>query len=152
MAQGIIMGLMEIFDMLRPVGSYYETSDSTFDPASAGWFGTWVEETEDRVLVAKSSSATLNGTGGENTHTLTQAETPAHTHRGNMVPANSGQGAPSTRGNTTITTKWNTILNNNTYISSYYGLGNYNTTYYGGGGAHENRQPYIIVRRFRRSA
>lgn len=146
------MGLEEAFDLLRPVGSYYETSDSTFDPASAGWFGTWVEETEDRVLIAKWGTHSPNETGGENSHTLTTAETPAHTHRGNMVPANSGKGNPSTRGNTTITSHWNTIVNNDTYISSYYGLGNYNTTYYGGGGAHENRQPYIIVRRFRRAA
>lgn len=146
------MELMEIFDMLRPVGSYYETSDTTFDPASAGWFGTWVEETDSRSLVAKSGSQELNATGGENTHTLTAAETPAHTHRGDMVPINSGRGQPSTRGNTTITQYWNTIYNNNTYISGYYGLGKYNTTSYGGGGAHENRQPYILVRRFRRTA
>ena len=146
------MTLEELFDLLRPVGSYYETSDTTFDPASAGWFGTWVEETEDRALISKWGNHTLNETGGENTHTLTTAETPAHTHTGTMVPSNSGRGAPSTRGNTRITRQWNTYSNSDRYISSFYGLGAYNTTYFGGGGAHENRQPYIIVRRFRRTA
>ena len=73
----------EIYELVYPVGSYYETSDTTFDPAVAGWFGTWVEETDSRSLVAKSGAQALNDTGG---------------------------------------------------------------------GAHENRQPYILVRRFRRTA
>lgn len=147
------MTLEEMFNLLRPVGSYYETSDENFDPTTAGWFGTWVEETEDRVLIAKTSSTTLNGTGGENTHTLTTAETPKHTHTGSMVVTTANKGASgSTQGNTKINSYWNTIYNYSTYISGYYGLGNYNTNSVGSGGAHENRQPYIIVRRFRRTA
>lgn len=146
------MTIQEMFDLLRPVGSFYETSDVNFNPTTAGWFGTWVEDTDDRALIAKESGKTVDSTGGENTHILTAAETPAHTHTGTMVPVNSGGGAPSTRGNTRITTKWNTIYNKDTYISSFYGLGNYNSSYYGSGGAHENRQPYIVVRRFRRTA
>lgn len=147
------MTLEEMFNLLRPVGSYYETSDADFNPTTAGWFGTWVEETEDRVLVAKTSSTTLNGTGGSNTHVLTTAQTPAHTHTGTMVVVTASKGATgTTQGNTKITSHWNTINNGDTYITSYYGTGKYNSTSVGSGGAHENRQPYIIVRRFRRTA
>ena len=147
------MTLQEMFDLLRPVGSFYETSNVDFDPSIAGWFGTWVEETESRALIAKSGANSLNETGGENTHTLTAAETPAHTHTGTMVVVTASQGnTGATAGNTKITSHWNTIQNGDTYISSFYGMGNYNTTGFGSGGEHENRQPYILVRRFRRTA
>lgn len=147
------MTLQEIFDLMRPVGSYYETSDANFSPSTAGWFGTWVEETEDRVLVSKSANDTVNSTGGENTHTLTAAETPKHTHAGTIVVVTASKGSTgTTQGNTKITSHWNTIKNLDTYISSFYGTGKYNTSGFGSGGAHENRQPYIIVRRFRRAA
>ena len=35
-----------------PVGSYYETSDPDFNPNTA-WGGTWVKDTQGRVMVAK---------------------------------------------------------------------------------------------------
>lgn len=147
------MTLQEMFDLLRPVGSFYETSNVDFDPSMAGWFGTWIEETESRALIAKSGTNSLNETGGENTHTLTAAETPAHTHTGTMVVVTASNGnTGATAGNTKITSHWNTIQNGDTYISSFYGMGNYNTTGFGSGGEHENRQPYILVRRFRRTA
>ena len=147
------MTLQEMFDLLRPVGSFYETSNVDFDPSIAGWFGTWVEETESRTLIAKSGAHSLNETGGENTHKLTAAETPAHTHTGTMVVVTASEGnTGATAGNTKITSHWNTIQNGDTYISSFYGMGKYNTTGFGSGGEHENRQPYILVRRFRRTA
>ena len=147
------MTLQEMFDLLRPVGCFYETSNVDFDPSIAGWFGTWVEETDSRALIAKSGTNSLNETGGENTHTLTAAETPAHTHTGTMVVVTASQGnTGATAGNTKINRHWNTILNADTYITSFYGMGKYNTTGVGLGGSHENRQPYILVRRFRRTA
>ena len=43
-------------DMFYPVGSYYETSDGTFDP-NAKWGGTWTSETiSDAVIVAAGTS------------------------------------------------------------------------------------------------
>ena len=53
-------------DAAHPVGSYYETSDASFDPNEA-WGGTWVEDTAGRVLVAKDTStfAIVGDTGGE---------------------------------------------------------------------------------------
>ena len=65
-----ISGMM---DILYPVGSFYETTDTSFDPNKA-WGGTWTEDTAGRVLVAKDSGtfSTVGDTGG--------AETDSHTH------------------------------------------------------------------------
>lgn len=42
--QSTVGGGNNIFDTFYPVGSYYETSDSTFDPNTA-WGGTWQKDT-----------------------------------------------------------------------------------------------------------
>lgn len=62
------------FDIFYPIGSYYETSDTTFNPNTANsWYGTWVEDTAGRVLVAQDTSQTefdvIGETGGNKTHT-----------------------------------------------------------------------------------
>lgn len=44
--------LNNILNLFYPVGSYYETSDSTFNPNET-WGGTWVEDSSGRVLIAK---------------------------------------------------------------------------------------------------
>lgn len=43
----------DLFDLLYPVGTYYETSNANWTPSSAGWYGTWVEDTGGKTLVAK---------------------------------------------------------------------------------------------------
>lgn len=59
----------EVIDLVYPVGSYYETSDASFDP-NVAWGGTWVEDTEGQMLVAQDNGtfATLGDTGGAETH------------------------------------------------------------------------------------
>lgn len=59
--------------LAHPVGSYYETSDATFDP-NIEWGGTWTEDSAGKVTVAQDSGtfATLGDTGG--------AETATHRH------------------------------------------------------------------------
>ena len=74
-----INGLIDIF---YPVGSYYETSDTTFNPNTA-WGGTWVEDSKGRSTVAKADSGTfvtVGSTGGAETHKIASAELPTHTH------------------------------------------------------------------------
>ena len=69
-----------------PVGSYYETSDTSFNPNTT-WGGTWTLETEGQVHVSAGSTYGINGAltntsdGGEKTHTLSVNEMPSHTHR-----------------------------------------------------------------------
>lgn len=64
---------IDYIDTIYPVGSIFQSMDST-SPASM-YGGTWTAIT-GRFLYANSSTAT----GGENTHTLTVAEMPSHSH------------------------------------------------------------------------
>lgn len=66
------LNLASVIDLFYPVGSYYETSDTSFDP-NVSWTGTWVEDTDGRILVAKDSGtfATVGDTGGSEKHTHT---------------------------------------------------------------------------------
>lgn len=66
----------------HPVGSYYWSSEAT-DPGTL-FGGTW-EQIKDRFVYAAGDGSAAGDTGGEATHTLTEAEMPAHTHtRGTM--------------------------------------------------------------------
>lgn len=47
-------------DMFYPVGSYYETSDASFDP-NASWGGTWELETEGQVHIGAGATYTIDG-------------------------------------------------------------------------------------------
>ncbi len=73
----------DLFDLLYPIGTYYETSDSNFNPNTT-WYGTWVQDTKNQTTVSKGDSgtfATLGADVGAETraipnHYLTQAEMP----------------------------------------------------------------------------
>lgn len=58
-----------MLNLFYPVGSYYETSDTSFNPNTA-WGGTWVEDTRGRFTVALDTGtfATVGDTGGTETH------------------------------------------------------------------------------------
>ena len=79
------MTQQEMFDMLYPVGSVYETANASFNP-NTSWYGEWVEDDAGRVLVSAgtndSATYTTGTTGGERTHVLTPSETAtkAHSH------------------------------------------------------------------------
>lgn len=130
------LAISSIIDIFYPVGSYYETSDTSFNPNNA-WGGTWVEDSAGYVTVAMDTGtfATVGDTGGEETHTLTTAEMPSHTHQ-QYVTANSGTNPRS----------------------AYNGDGAFNrypqcqTGATGGGEAHNNLQPYVVVKRWHRTA
>lgn len=124
--------------VVYPVGSIYTSTVST-NPNTLFGFGTWAAFGEGRVLVGKASSGTFltaGSTGGTETHTLTVAEMPSHTH-GQKVTANTG---PSTRIDFTSDTDG----------AEYdQGVQTYPT---GGGGAHNNLQPYVVVYMWQRTA
>lgn len=63
----------DLFDLLYPVGTYYETSNANWTPSSAGWYGTWVEDTAGKTLVAKNTGTfkTLGADVGSETHNHT---------------------------------------------------------------------------------
>ena len=137
---------ISILDMFYPVGSYYETSDSTFNP-NITWGGTWVLETEGQVHVSAGLNYEVGGAltnetdGGEATVTLTIDEMPSHNHpnASNNTDYNSWQsGGADTLCYTAHTSQGRKLSE---WIA-----------YQGGGQAHENMPPYIVVNRWHRTA
>lgn len=145
------LAISSIIDIFYPVGSYYETSDTTFDP-NVSWGGTWAEDTAGRVLVAKNTGTftTVGNTGGEETHQLSVAEMPSHNHALDYTANSGGSGTTGTYG-TVRSTGSQTIVRNASVTTTgelaYWGIENK-----GGGGDHNNLQPYIIVKRWHRTA
>ena len=64
-----------LLDLYYPVGSYYETSDTSFDP-NAEWGGTWILEAAGQVHVSAGTGYSVNGAisnvsdGGATTYTV----------------------------------------------------------------------------------
>ena len=118
----------KLLDFIYPVGSYYETSDTSFNPNTA-WGGTWLEDTKGRVTVALDSEDTdfdtINETGGSK-------ELQRHSH-GTYKVASVKIASGSSYG---------TIDTNST---------NGKTTETGTGDS-GNLQPYIVVKRWHRTA
>jgi hypothetical protein len=70
----------QLIDIIYPVGTYYETTDATFNPNTA-WAGTtWQKITDGRVLIAGGDEYTVGSNYGEKTHKITTAEMPVHNH------------------------------------------------------------------------
>lgn len=130
------------FDDIYPVGSYYETSDVDFNP-NVSWQGTWVEDTQGRVTVAQDSTqgefSTINATGGEKEHYLTRDEMPNHFHRSNTGDPGSYKGWGERVG-------WGI---QSEYINNG---GRFDTDTAGNDQAHNNLQPYVVVKRWHRTA
>lgn len=137
-----------------PVGSVFIAVVST-SPATLLGGGTWVAFGAGRVLVGQDATDTdfdtVEEVGGAKTVTLTEAQMPSHTHVQNahshVENSNNattgglrGWGAPDTSTNTSTATGYSTAdataVNQNT----------------GGGGAHSNVQPYIVVYMWKRTA
>lgn len=130
-----------INDLIRPVGSYYETSDTSFDP-NVTWGGTWELETDGTVLVSKSSESesafntTVGSIVGEEKHTLTIDEMPSHKHTMNAVRQWKSNGDHYWVSNQDI----NNAIENGT------------TSNTGGNQPHNNVQPSKIINRWHRTA
>ena len=122
--------------LVYPVGSIYMNAAVATNPATLLGFGTWAAYAEGRVPVGKAGSGTFDTLGeeqGAETHTLSIAEIPAHTH---TYTKHSGTSALS------IHDISHTVTN---HASA-------NTGSTGGGGAHNNIQPSITVYMWRRTA
>lgn len=128
-----------ILERTYPVGSYYISHNNTSPAELFG--GTWYR-IENQFLWACPADGTIGSTGGEQTHTLTVAEMPYHSH---PILLNSSTGSYDT---------WDYS----------YGAAKANRSYFsqgpaepiiggtGGTGAHNNMPPYISVAIWRRTA
>lgn len=124
---------------LFPIGAIYTATVAT-NPADLLGFGVWAAFGSGRTLVGKAASgtfATAGATGGAETHTLTEAQIPSHSHIQN-VTANNGTG-PYPRADYT---------GDGSYSSYNQGVP---TQVAGGGQAHNNLQPYIVVYMWQRT-
>ena len=132
-------------DSIYPVGAIY-TAITSGSPATV-FGGTWVSFGQGRVMVGHDDAAepdtdfvagSTDGSavlvGGAKTHTLLIEEMPSHTHTINGIENPSGSGANgSSDGASSFT---NSLTTNAT----------------GGGGAHNNLQPYVVVYMWKRTA
>ena len=125
-----------VLDLFYPVGTYYETSNTSFNPNTA-WGGTWVEDSAGRVTVAKDTGtfSTVGDTGGEETHTLIVDEMPSHSHNAYLYGGNLPSAAGRLQFNTGNGQEFGSSIKAN-----------------GGGQAHNNLQPYVVIRRWHRTA
>jgi hypothetical protein len=127
-------------ESLYPVGSIYMNAADSTNPATLIGFGTWTAFGAGRVPVGIDSGDTdfdtAEATGGAKTHTLTTDEIPAHTHNTGGYAAMVGNGSEFTEGEH--------------YDSG--GTNGWATSSTGGGDAHNNLQPYIVVYMWKRTA
>lgn len=136
----------EVTDWLNkvyPVGSIYMSVNST-SPASL-FGGTWVQ-LKDRFLLGAGDTYSNGATDGESTHTLTTNEMPSHTHS----PPTWVHYASS--GGNTGGYNLPTVSNNkgNTYVQASPQV-NKDVSYTGGGQAHNNMPPYLVVYMWKRT-
>ena len=129
---------LRVRETLYPVGSIYMSATiSSTEEVEAIFGGTWVEWGAGRVPVGVDTSDsdfdTAEKTGGEKNHTLTIAEMPSHVHK-----VHAGWGAGS--------------LGDNFFrVDSNNPKNQWDDTFpTGGGGAHNNLQPYITCYMFKR--
>ena len=122
--------------LVYPVGSIYFNAAVATNPATLLGFGQWAAYGGGRVMVGVHSSGTfdgLNETGGAETHTLSVAELPAHTH--------SYDRQNTSTDNISIDDITRTTGGNSSATSGSTGSGN----------AHNNIQPYITVYMWKRT-
>lgn len=139
-----------------PVGSVFISVVAT-NPATLLGYGTWAAFGAGRVMVgldaADAAFDTVEETGGSKTHTLSVAEMPAHTHVQNahthqFLPRSATTGSVSSIVTGTLDTSSTISGANQPHVQAATAV-NQDT---GGGGAHNNLQPYIVVRMWKRTA
>lgn len=124
-----------LLDLLHPVGSIFQSTDSTSPAELFG--GTW-EQVKDVFLLAAGDSHAAGSTGGEETHTLTKAEIPDHAH--------------------TLKYTGQSVTEGVNAIRLYQAASNQYNSYSGGQSsdcgdqAHNNMPPYLAVYTWRRTA
>ncbi len=123
-----------------PVGSIYINAAVATNPGTLLGFGTWAAFGAGRVIVglnaADSDFDTVQETGGAKTHTLTTAELPSHTHTVSIPSSENGGSSNDHALFPDSTSSGETFTSGAT----------------GGGGAHNNVQPYIVAYMWRRTA
>lgn len=152
---------------IYPVGSIYMSIIDT-NPATLFGIGTWEALPAGRVLLAQGRSNwgttyNVNNTGGEVSHTLTQNEMPIHSHSGSANTSGSThthtltmQASHGKSGNGGVPrfSDGDVWSANKTATLSAAGSHTHAVSINnaGGGQAHNNMQPYLVVYMWKRTA
>lgn len=173
------LGFQSTMEKAWPLGSIFASIADT-DPALLMGFGVWQSVGAGRCLVgfdgAQTEFDSLEKIGGAKTHTLATAEMPSHTHA--QDPHNHTQDAhthlqnphshvqnaasaatgpnvgstPDTSTNTSVASGYSTAaataVNQSTTATNQPATAVNQST--GGGAAHNNLQPYLVVRFWKR--
>ena len=159
----IARAVYDLIDYIYPVGSYYETTNTNFDP-NVQFGGTWELESGGLVHVSAGNyyidvdhaqlyavedkhvgDLNPDSDGGEAEHTLVTSEMPKHEH-----PAYCNwTGAGSVGGNWKLSMVNTTNGGSGTWFCS---SGLEDKALVGGDQPHNNMQPYKIVNRWHRTA
>ena len=135
---------LHMLETIYPVGSIYTNAGVATNPGTLLGFGTWTEFGAGRVIVGVDSTDTdfdaVRETGGSKTdsHSLSIAELPAHTHQLGSNDSGTGTGGAS-----------------NVEFTRSFGEGNgasVTSSSVGSGNAHTIVQPYITAYMWRRTA
>ena len=132
-----------IVDMIYPVGSIYMSVNNT-DPTIL-FGGTWVQ-IKDTFLLSAGENYAAGATGGEAEHSLSSAEMPSHNHNlvdgGNSITVHNTSGVLFTQGlQGSPTGYWYNANKGESKIANA-----------GGGQAHNNMPPYLVVYMWKRTA
>ena len=153
-----------IFDLIYPIGSIYLSVNNTNPGTLFG--GTWEQISQGRALVGEGVvkantddwcghtsagdwTAYAGLMGGEVYHTLSLSEAPAHRHSLSLQVKNGGGSSGSVYGITGFSSGWDTFSRSSPGSSGYLRWG---MDVQGGGGAHNNLPPYLVVYIWKRTA
>lgn len=154
------VNLSDLINLIYPIGSIYMSVNNVSPATFLG--GTW-EQIQDRFLLSSGSTYAAGSTGGEASHTLTVAETPAHNHRPanydtrdyvfqvvrNLSTASTGRFKVASG-----TSYYTTCANPS--ASDYVDMEDITTSAYttnvGSGQSHNNMPPYLTVYMWKRTA
>ena len=142
-----------------PVGSIYINATNSTNPGTLLGFGTWVAFGAGRVPVGIDSSDSdfdsAEETGGSKTHTLTEAQLPAHRHLmfrnvsvGNIGDTTSSLSAAHHYDDGSESYRIRKSSSSNSFLEPDITLSGQT----GSGSAHNNVQPYIVVYMWKRTA
>ena len=150
-------------DIIYPVGAIYMTTNSA-NPSTMFPNTTWVAWGSGKVPVGVDTSDTsfntVEKTGGEKTHTLTESEMPKHKHTGTGLEAIGKSLGTVSEGEVTGGTYTADFTLTNTATVTSYSDGKYDLTSTvkvphgiarGGDKAHNNLQPYITCYMWKRT-
>ena len=154
-----------LLERIYPVGSLYSSTLST-NPGTTMAFGTWVAHAQGRALVGVGNNGQTTWAQGDKrgseTHTLTTAQMPSHTHGSGSYGTNSAGNhrhsipAIQVYGDQLYSGSANNAHSNGTQNTGYAGSHSHSVNgtsgSSGGGSAHNNVQPSIAIYVWKRTA